>query len=180
MFGKLCAVMLVVSALTGCAASGELYNDVLKKQVAVDAEKGKLIFFRNTSTMAASGVAARVMVDNANLKYVSYGGFTIYPVPPGPYHLSVHLGVETNRCQMRVSVSPGEELFFELKPNKERIFSEAISGGINAGFAHKGIYGAPAPYQEGAVPVCGSYFSMVQRSREDALRELESIRETKQ
>lgn len=179
---KLFSILFFVFSLSGCVGNGDLYHQVLKKQAVVDQTKGRLIFYRTTETMAAAGMSARVTVDNENLRYVSYGGFTIFDVVPGPHNLNVYLGEEGNRCEMHVAVAPNEELFFELKPNRDLILGNAIAAGGAAltSATIGGGYGGPgAVHREGASN-CRSYFSMTRILREQALKQLESLGESPQ
>ena len=184
MFLKLGAVIFAMLGFSGCAATGDIYSDVLKKQVVVDATKGRLIFYRTTATIAAAGRAARITTDGENSKYVNYGGFAIHAADPGPHYLNVYMGENFVRCELRVLVTADEELFFEVKPNVDRIMGEAVAAGMSAGFQASGRYTATAyyagkGYDEG-MSNCQGYFSIAQVSRENALKELVSIRESAQ
>jgi len=80
---------------------------------------------------------------------------------------------------LTVNLKPGEERFYEIKPNRELILGQAISSGFGVAMAGHGVYGLGAG-GPGTLSNCESYFSIVPVGRGYALKELANIRESKQ
>lgn len=176
---RLHSIFLALSiSLAGCAATGKLYDTNAWDAEINQPNQARVTVFRTTETMAASGSAAHVTLGYGATKYCAYGGYTSLDTKAGKQVLTVKLRPETNRCEVPVTLLPGEERFFEIKANRDFIVGRAISAGMSAGLAFNGIYGTGGGDTGGEN--CTTYFSLIPVKREDALKMLVDLRETKQ
>ncbi len=176
---KILSVLFAAIALSGCAASGKRYQEISPLPAAKESTNGRLTFFRTTATLAASGRDALITFNKGESRFCAYGGFTTIDANQGEHEISVGMKGSSENCEILVSAKQGEELFFEVKPNTDRILGESVTAGMNAGLRAKGIYGADSN-SETKKRNCSGYFSVVPVDRDYALKQLESIRETKQ
>ncbi|SHG70393.1 hypothetical protein [Massilia sp. CF038] len=170
---------LVAITLTGCAASGKPYDAQAWDLEITRPEQVRLTVFRTSETLVASGRDAKVTLNNRESKYCAHAGYASFTTVAGKQMLNVELTPETNRCEVRVDAKPGEELFFEIRPNKDLILGRAISAGVGAGLAHGGVYGTGNDPM-GKMNNCQSFFSMVPVERSAALKILSDVHESSQ
>lgn len=177
---RLTLLAMLALSLTGCAASGKLYDAASWDADITQPNQARITVFRTTETLLAAGRDAKVSLNSTGeSKYCAHGGYASFNSKAGKQVLSVELTPEQNRCEVPLTLLPGEEQFFEVKPNKDLIMSRAISAGFSAGLASNGVYGVGAG-GSGQLPNCTSYFSLVPVAREEAVKLLVDIRESKQ
>jgi len=177
---KLHSILLaaLTISLTSCAATGKLYDATAWDAEITQPNQARVTVFRTTETMVAAGSAAHVTLGGSATKYCAYGGYTSLDTGAGKQVLTVKLRPEKNRCEVPVTLLPGEERFFEIKTNRDFVVGNAISAGISAGMSFNGIYGTGGRANGGEN--CATYFSLIPVKREDALKMLSDLRETKQ
>jgi hypothetical protein len=176
---KSIVLLLSALALSGCAASGKLYSENAWDAEIQQPNQSRVTVFRTQATIVASARDALVTLDSRPSKYCAYGGYATLDIAAGKYVLNVGMTEDKYLCAISVELKPGEEQFFEIKPNTDLIMGEAISGGLAAGLASKGVYGAGGG-GGGKAANCASYFSVAPVDRAYALKQLATIRESKQ
>jgi hypothetical protein len=172
-------LVLIAVTLSGCAASGKLYNDMSADAVAMGPNQGRLTVFRTKETLVAAGRDVLVTLDHASGKSVGYGGFASIDTSAGQHGLSIALAGEKSRCEIGFSLEPSRELFFELKPNTGRVVGEAVIAGVSTGWAASGIYQTMSG-QAADPNNCSGYFSIAPVDREYAQKQLATIRASAQ
>ncbi|MBC3881666.1 hypothetical protein H8K35_07785 [Undibacterium sp. LX40W] len=172
---------IVVLALSGCAASGKLYKEVVQvKPPKVDGVSRVVVLRPNE--FAAGGRAAYLFVGEKEKRFVSNGGFVILDVVPAKYSISVRLNGDNRACELDANlIESKEDYYFEIKPNSDLVLSHAISAGVAAGFSATGKYGAAGVTPSGPtfdLKACKGFFFIYPIEKNQALKKLEVIRES--
>jgi hypothetical protein len=180
---KIIIICLVV-VLTGCAASGTKYKDMMSSIPPVPADKGRIFFYRMSSVIGAA-VQPSIMLDGVKVGDSRRGGFFYVDRAPGIHVVSLTTEVETKR-----SVNLAER---EIKYVKTSVEMGVFVGHMNAdvmypenakddllelsytGFGTSNTIAgspAPAPVVPSAVPAAA------QQPQSDTVDRAENLHET--
>lgn len=90
---SLIAVLLLASALTGCAMSGTTYTQA-KQRAAAPAPGTARVYMYRESSMFGAGVQPSVFLDGVKVRNSVPGSFTAKDVAPGAHRITVETETE--------------------------------------------------------------------------------------
>lgn len=165
MINKILLTAILVSILTGCAATGERYSEQASTRAAVAPSDARLIVFRTKESTQYSGRAAAVNIDGNASGRCDYGGFNTFDVSPGRHVIKVDMWDSPGTCELPIEVTGGSSYFFEIQPRLGNLLS----------FLGGGIIGAAI---ESSGRQCGGSFSISPVEENAALQKLRELRAT--
>lgn len=161
---KTLAATTLLAVLTGCAATGPKYSEVITGQVSP--LSARLIVFRTKESSQYSGRAASVKIDGNASGSCGFGGFNTFDVVPGRHVIAVDMWGSPGKCELSVDVSGGGSYFFEVQPRLGNLLS----------FLGAGVIGASL---ESVGQQCGGAFSIAPVDAPAALPKLNELRATR-
>ncbi len=163
---KLLLIGIIPVILSGCAAAGSRYSDVISTQQAISSSKARLIVFRTKESMQYSARAATVKIDSGNSGSCDYGGFSTFDVPEGKHVIAIDMWDTPGKCELPIDVSGGISYYFEVQPRLANLLSILTFGAIGASVESGGSQ-------------CGGAFSINSVEQGTALLKLNDLRATK-
>lgn len=124
-------LLLAVSAVSGCAATGPQYAEAMAKAAPPGDGQGRLFFLRK-SAFQGGAMSARIHV-NGNIAHILHsGGFVFLDVDAGTTDLKVDTGQIGNVGQWTATtdVKPGEQQYYLVSVNMDRNWLAAIKADI--------------------------------------------------
>lgn len=158
---KLLAVFLAFG-LAGCAGSGPRYEEQVSGQSVIAPNEAVITMFRTSSAAVMTGIrAVHVKVGEEKVGTLRPGSYRRLQVTPGAHVLVAALQGDPGSCEVTVSVTGGQEYFFEVAPRMG-----AVLGALN-----------PTSYLAGAaLGSCRGSVTIRPLAAEEALPRVKSIR----
>ena len=113
----LCA--LVVSIVTGCAATGPLYKEVASSFPPVPADKGRVVFYR-ADTMFGAAITSDIKLNGNVVGKSERASFFYVNEKPG-------------NCVVSTATEVEKQLTFTLAPKETKYVRTSVSFGVLAG-----------------------------------------------
>lgn len=158
------ASLVIVLALTGCAATGRTYSEHREGKAQPAADRATLTVYRPGSTQY-SARSARIGVDGNTVGNVDHQGFNVFDIAPGGHSLTVDLWDTPGKCTLSVEVLAANEYYFLVSPRLGNLIGALLGG----------VAGAVA---ESAGNSCGGAFEIKQVTQDVAQLALPSLRLT--
>jgi hypothetical protein len=160
---KILAVLVLATAMAGCAATGPRYAEHVASLPEIPRQSTRLTVFRTAEGTQYYTRSATVKIDGRELGGCDFAGYQTFYVKAGPHVLTVESSDAPGTCRLSTHLLGGEEYFFEISPRTENWtagFLGALVGVIGAGV---GLAGAPfaAAGFESTGKDCGGAFSIV-------------------
>ena len=121
-------VALLASILTGCAASGPLYNDYRQSVADVGNSKARLVLYRTGESSIGAARSYRARVDGEVLGYVDHRGFNVFDVEPGAHLLQTDITDSAGACNLNFEAVAGKTHYFELTPRRDSLMAGMMFG----------------------------------------------------
>lgn len=159
-------VALLASILTGCAASGPLYNDYRQSVSDVGNSKARLVLYRTGESMIASARSFRARLDGEVVGYVDHKGFNVFDVEPGAHLLQGDIADSVGACNLNFEAVAGKTHYFEVTPRQS-----SLVAGVTFGFVGQAI--------ESAGKTCGGAVEVTERNEGTAKGALATLGKSK-
>lgn len=181
-------IICLVIGLTGCAASGTKYKDMMSSIPPVPPDKGRIFFYR-TSSMLGAAVQPSIMLDGVKVGDSRRGGFFYVDRAPGTHTVIMTTEVETKRSvilaerdikYIKTSVEMG---LFVGHMNADITYPESARDDLlelsYTGFGTSNtIAGNPAPVVSSAAPALAQQAQIpvaTQQPRSDTADQAENV-----
>ena len=126
----------------------------------------RVVVFRQIGSEYSSRLAA-IRLDENKIGYCDYRTFRVFEAVPGKHTLEVYMWDSLGKCKLPITLSPGSENFYEIKPNpnytEPTLIAEATEGEL-----------------KGASEDCSGAFSIEAIHQREAVCLLENIKKMKQ
>jgi hypothetical protein len=131
---------LLAAALSGCAATGDPYPEILARVGPVLDGRGRVVVLRSDDAANRNDISpvyVRIRKDFAGK--LSYGGFLVAEVPAGDVAIQASAdGGSHGACRLQLSVASGETRYVGVDPRQEYmaadIFGTLVGIAVMASF----------------------------------------------
>ena len=129
------ALIVLAAALTGCAATGPSHKEIASKIQAVNAEQGRVYFYRNSSMLGAA-LTPDIKFDGVVVGESKQGGFFYVDTKPGS-----HEAITSTEVANKLSfvVAKGETKYVRTKVSMGLLAGHVIPELVNADEAMKEV-----------------------------------------
>ncbi len=128
-------LVVLAAALTGCAATGPSHKEMASKISAVNAEQGRVYFYRNSSMLGAA-VTPDIKFDGIVVGESKQGGFFYVDTKPGSHEAATSTEAEN---KLSFVVAKGETKYVRTKVSMGLMVGRVIPELVNAEEAKKEI-----------------------------------------
>lgn len=163
---KIYAAIMMLLAVSGCAATGTTYQDYVGTMDHAGGNKARLYVFRTHEHSQYSGRSASVKIDGTSVGSCDYAGFVPIDTDTGKHILSVDMWDSPGHCDLTVEAVSGQTYYFEVKPRTGNLISGMFGGLVGMG-------------AESAGKQCGGAFSVEAVEKNNALAKLKELRLSK-
>jgi len=124
-------ILVLVSFVSGCAATGPSYTSVKSTIPQLQSEQARLYFLREGS-FANSGLTARVHLNGTKVMDLNMDGFAYVDRPAGNVLIMIDAPLNFGEARQMLTVESGKTYYFFVANNSSNIMAGAIGGAIGA------------------------------------------------
>lgn len=133
----LCAV--IVSVISGCAATGPSYTSVKSTIPQLQSDKARVYFLRESTFMNAA-LAARIQINGREFADLYNGGFVYTDRPAGKVFFMVDAALNPGEWRGTFTLEAGKDHYFFITPNSNKVMAGALFGMIGSSLSEGGPF----------------------------------------
>lgn len=142
--GNMPAVLVLAATLSGCAATGTPYPDVMAHAAPLDETMTRVIFLRLKGHHLYSARAAVIRIDDETVARLAYGGFFYEDLPAGTVTIQASESRKwTGVCEVQLHAVGGDTVYLDVAPRGAHAVA-TILGSMVGGAAVEAALPAPA------------------------------------
>ena len=122
---------IIVSLISGCAATGPSYTSVKSTIPQLQSDKVRVYFLRDSGFMN-SGLTARVHINGTKVADLNMDGFAYVDRPAGNVLIMIDAPLNFGEARQMFNLESGKKYYFFVANNSSNVMAGALGGAIGA------------------------------------------------